>query len=115
MGPNKARDMKASILIFKDVMTELQGHVKVMSILKKQIDPNAKLANMSFCFTGIRPTDTERDQMEKLGAIEKSSVSKGLTYLVQKSKDSTSTKTEKALTYGTKILGYNEFQAMIKD
>ena len=115
MGANKARDMKDSINKFKDIIIELQTYVKINQVQKKVINQNAKYANVTMCFTGIRPTDAERDQMEKVGIIEKSSVSKGLTYLVQKSKDSTSGKTEKALSYGTKILGYNEFQEMIKD
>jgi DNA ligase (NAD+) len=115
MGPNKARDMKASILTFKDIIVELQTYVKINDQVKKSVNTSGKHAGVTMCFTGIRPTDAERDQMEKVGIVEKSSVSKGLTYLVQKSKDSTSGKTEKALSYGTKILGYNEFQEMIKD
>ena len=115
MGPNKARDMKASIFVFKNIIEELQTYVKINNQVKKSVNTNGKHANVSMCFTGIRPTDAERDQMEKVGIVEKSSVSRGLTYLVQKSKDSTSGKTEKALSYGTKILGYSEFQEMIKD
>lgn len=114
MGPNKARDMKASILMFKNAILDLQNVIKIKEVNNK-INTNGKLAGNSFCFTGIRPTDDERDVMAKLGAIEKSCVSKGLTYLVQKNKDSTSGKTEKALSYGTKIIGYDDFQDMIKE
>jgi DNA ligase (NAD+) len=113
MGPNKARDMKASINIFKDIITELQMYVKIKAVVTK-VNANGKFANVTMCFTGVRPTEEERNTMESLGIVEKSSVSKGLTYLVQKSKDSTSGKTEKALSYGTKILGYDEFKDMIK-
>ena len=115
MGANKARDMKDSINKFKNIIIELQTYVKINQVQKKVINPNAKHAGVSLCFTGTRPTDAERDQMEKVGIIEKSGVSKGLTYLVQKSKDSTSGKTDKALSYGTKIIDYSEFQNMIKD
>lgn len=112
MGPNKARDMKASIMVFKDIITELQTHVKVREVVK--VNSTGKLALLSFCFTGVRPSDEEREIMAKGGAVEKSGVSKGLTYLVQKSQDSVSEKTKKALSYGTKILGYSEFQDLIK-
>jgi DNA ligase (NAD+) len=113
MGPNKARDMKASINIFKDIIIELQMYVKIKEVVVKT-NVNGKFVGVSCCFTGVRPTEEERNTMESLGIVEKSSVSKGLTYLVQKSKDSTSGKTEKALSYGTKIMGYNEFKEMIK-
>ncbi len=111
MGPNKARDMKMSIDVFKDTINDLRSCVKLNA--PKKVVSDGKLSGLSFCFTGVRPSDKERDVMEQLGAVEKSSVSKGLTYLVQKSKDSTSTKTEKALSYGTKIIGYSEFQDML--
>jgi DNA ligase (NAD+) len=58
-------------------------------------------AGISFCLTGTRKFITE---IEALGGEVKSGVSKGLTFLVQADPLSTSTKTQKAEKYGTKII-----------
>lgn len=66
----------------------------------------------SVCFTGSlnKMTRSEASKLaESNGYVVKSSVSKGLTYLVQADKDSVSTKTKKATSLGTKILGEEEF------
>jgi len=66
----------------------------------------------SICFTGALNTmsRTEASKLaESKGYEIKSGVSKGLTYLVQADKNSTSSKSKKAASLGTKILGEEEF------
>lgn len=66
----------------------------------------------SICFTGSlnKMTRTEASKLaESNGYVVKSGVSKGLTYLVQADKNSVSSKTKKAISLGTKILGEEEF------
>jgi len=71
---------------------------------------------MSICFTGalsIKRNEAKRMAEEK-GFEVKDAVSKGLTYLVQADKNSTSTKTKKAIANGTKIIDENDFIEMMK-
>lgn len=77
--------------------------------IKKKII--GKLTGKSFCFTGqisIKRGDAMK-LVESMGGEIKTSVSRGLTYLVQASKNSHSGKTQKAKKYGTEILGEKEF------
>jgi len=71
------------------------------------------LQGMSFCFTGALPSGMSRGVahkiVEKQGGVIKTSVSKGLTYLVQANPQSTSTKSQKAQSLGTKVIGEDEF------
>ena len=62
---------------------------------------NSPVFGKSFCFTGTRELV---DEVEAQGGIVKSGVSKGLQYLVQKDATSSSNKTMKAESYGTKII-----------
>jgi len=71
----------------------------------------------SICFTGALETmgRTEAQKLaESVGFEIKSSVSKGLTYLVIADPNSTSTKACKARELGTKLLSEKEFLAMCK-
>lgn len=77
--------------------------------------PNGKLTGQSFCFTGqislARP-DAQK-LVKSLGGEVKSSVSKGLTYLVQADPSSKTTKAVKAKQYGTKVIGEEEFLKLV--
>lgn len=64
----------------------------------------------SFCFTGTRECS---DEVERLGGVLKSGVSKGLTFLVQKEADSKSKKTQKAEQYGTKVIAVDYLKRVI--
>jgi len=70
-----------------------------------------KLTGMSFCFTGQISLKREvaMKYVESLGGEIKTSVSKGLTYLVQSNPKSLSSKSRKAQKYGTKVIGEKEF------
>lgn len=71
------------------------------------------LQGMSFCLTGSLPSGMSRGVahkiVEKQGGVIKTSVSKGLTYLIQANPQSTSTKSQKARALGTKVIGEDEF------
>ena len=84
-------------------------------------DPPAEtlpLRGLSFCFTGElssmkRPQAEER--IRALGASAKSSVVKGLSFLVTNDPESGSSKNKKALGLGIPILGEDAFLAMLAD
>lgn len=65
---------------------------------------------ISFCFTGTRELESV---VVDLGGKIASGVSKNIQYLVQKDKDSVSSKSQKAKTLGVNIIGIDELRAMI--
>lgn len=67
---------------------------------------------ISFCFTGTRELV---DEVEKLGGKIASGVSKNVKYLVQKSKDSTSSKSSKAKELGVEVIGIEELKQLISN
>lgn len=78
-------------------------------------DENNPIAGKSFCITGqlcIKRSDAQKRIKEK-GGIIKSSVSKGLDYLVQANPSSTSGKSQKAIKCGTKIISEDDFLDLI--
>jgi DNA ligase (NAD+) len=72
------------------------------------------LSGMSFCLTGKMSRDrkTIAADIEAAGGDVKSSVGKGLTFLVQADPSSASTKTKKAEQYGTKVIGEDQLMEM---
>ena len=76
------------------------------------------LGGKSFCFTGALDSGMSRTVCHKLvllnGGEVKTSVTKDLTYLVQANKKSVSTKTQKAVKYGTVIIDEDDFLELIK-
>jgi len=75
------------------------------------------LRGQSFCFTGELKTMKRGEAEEKiksLGASSKSTVVKGLTYLVTNDPASGSSKNKKANELGIKIISEDEFLAIIK-
>lgn len=74
------------------------------------IDRSEEWSGISFCFTGTRECI---DEVQARGATVKSGVSKGLTYLVQKSAESVSNKTQKAIEYGTKIISVDYLKKVL--
>jgi DNA ligase (NAD+) len=115
MGPNKAKDMIDSIKSKKELIEKLLTKVNVEPLSKPKVNKEGKLFGKSFCFTGVRPTKDEESLLVSAGGEIKSGVSKGLTHLVQKDKDSMSEKTKKALSYGTEIISYDDFQKLINE
>lgn len=73
------------------------------------------LGGKSFCFTGalsIPRSEAQRLVKENGGEV-KSGVSKGLNFLVQANKNSTSSKSKKAVEYGTEVISEVEFMDML--
>lgn len=92
---------------------ELLKHIKI-------VEPNptptgdGPLKGKTFCFTGCRATEQETARLIELGGAEKSGVSKGLSYLVTKEANSTSSKAVKARELGVQCISIVEFQTMLK-
>jgi len=89
----------------------------VITIAAPPSSDTLPLKGFSFCFTGELKTMKRGEAEEKikaLGASSKSSVVKGLTYLVTNDPSSGSSKNKKANELGIKIIGEDEFVAIIK-
>lgn len=84
--------------------------------VKDVVESTGNLNGMSFCLTGAmsKPRKEIEKAIEAAGGEVKSSVGKGLTYLVQADASSTSSKTEKAQKYGTRILAEDKLWEMMK-
>jgi len=74
-----------------------------------------KLSGMSFCLTGAmsRKRNEIAADIEAAGGEVKSSVGKGLTYLVQADPSSTSSKTKKAAQCGTEVISEETLMEMM--
>lgn len=81
-----------------------------------QGENNGKLAGLSFCFTGelntMKRADAQNLVKEKGGSV-KSSVVKGLSYLVTNDTASGSSKNKKAAELGVPIINEEEFLALV--
>lgn len=78
---------------------------------KPENKSNQPLANYSFCWTGTRELI---DEVQQLGGVVKSGISKGLNYLVQKDALSTSVKTTKAESLGVTIISVDYLRKVVK-
>jgi DNA ligase (NAD+) len=90
---------------------ELLKRITVIPIAEK----TGSLSGMSFCLTGAmsKPRKEIEKMIEAVGGEAASGVKSGLTYLVQADPTSTSSKTEKALKLGVKILSEVDLWKMI--
>lgn len=73
-------------------------------------DSTKPFVGYSFCLTGTRAYVND---IERLGGVVKSGVSRGLTFLVQADPTSSSTKTKKAEEYGTAIISLDYLKQAI--
>jgi DNA ligase (NAD+) len=92
----------------------LDNGVEIQSVSKvASNDKNVDLPfeGMSFCLTGTRAF---QDEIQELGGTIKSGVSKNLTFLVQKDPLSMSNKTQKAESYGVKIISIEYLEKAVK-
>ena len=90
---------------FKDKIGLVTKLVSEAGITVK--DSNGPLVGMSFCVTGFRDATLDA-AIESAGGTMKSSVSKALTYLVQKDPTQVTGKAAKAAQYGIKVIGVDE-------
>lgn len=96
----------------KEEMLRLTGLGIIVIQAPASAQENLPLVGKSFCFTGelntLKRKEAEAMVQEKGGAV-KSSVTKGLTYLVTNTPDSGSSKNKKARELGTAIITEEEF------
>ena len=108
IGSTKANAIRHSIVSKTDIICELAEHI---SFKKKE----GNMVGQSFCFTGAM--EKPRKELENLvvanGGEVKKSVSKGLTFLVMKDPNSTSTKAQKARKLGTTCISEEQFMEMV--
>lgn len=79
---------------------------------KVEVAPGGDLEGKSFVFTGFRDKELE-NEITSLGGEVKSSVSKKLTYLVLKDKNSKSSKIQKAINLGIELLEIKDLNDLI--
>jgi len=105
VGPSKARNFVEGIQARAKLLTKLFSvGVEVQKV-------GGALAGRSFCMTGFRDKALE-EAIEKQGGAIKSSVGKGLTYLIALDPNSGSGKAEKAKRYGTKIISVEQARSL---
>ena len=89
---------------------------KIISIAPPPSEESQPMRGLSFCFTGelnsMKRGEAE-EKIKSLGAQSKSSVVKGLTYLVTNDPASGSSKNKKARELGIKIINEDEFLALL--
>ena len=110
--PNVASDVDDSIQGCMGIITRLLQQVEVKPI---NLDVSGTLGGKSFCLTGAmsKPRKEIAADIEQEGGEIKKSVTKGLNYLVQADPSSQSSKTKKAIKYGTKVIGEEELYGMM--
>ena len=101
----------------KDNQEEMEKLVneKIIVIESSEVE-NPKLAGLSFCFTGelytMKRAEAEK-KVKALGGTTKSSVVKGLSYLVTNDTSSGSAKNVKAQSLGIPVINEEEFLKML--
>lgn len=98
----------------------LEAGIEIEAVAQEPaVNPNGPLVGKIFVFTGALPSGTARsvawDLTRQAGGQIKDSMTKGVTYLVCASPDSTSSKTIKAKRYGIKCISEEDWQKMLKD
>jgi len=102
-------------------LVSLSGTIdKLVSVLDVQEveEASGALVGKTFCMTGSLPSGTKRNEMgkriEAVGGEFKSSVGKGLNYLVIADPASTSSKAEKARKLGVELISEEQLEEMMK-
>lgn len=110
VGPTKAKFLADGLRHNQGLILRLMNHVKIKD---KVI---GTLTGKSVCFTGSMKN--KRPVLEKMaadaGADVKSSVGKGLTYLIIADPNSTSSKAVAARKLGTKLISEDDFLDLVK-
>jgi len=97
MGDTKAKALVKGLAERRGLIEELRRHVSIKA------PSTGPLKGMSVCMTGFRDAQMH-SAIENAGGTVKSSVSKGLDYLVLKDVNSTSSKAKKAKAQGTRCI-----------
>ncbi len=111
-------DIKANKLI-TGVKDRLQEIARLTEVGVRAVPPSSggALAGLSFCFSGSqsRPRKELEALVEGNGGAVRSSVTKGLSYLVLSDPTSTSSKAQKARKLGTDIIDSPAFEALLAE
>lgn len=107
LGPSKATSFVEGFASRRPLMDKLLANG--VTIKAKSV---GALTGKSVCFTGVRIPALEK-AIEDAGGTIKGSVGKGLTYLVQKDKDSQSGKSQKAKDLGVEVVGVDDMWALV--
>jgi DNA ligase (NAD+) len=113
-------EITASVITegLKECAAEMDSVLKtgVITIAPPPSEESQPMRGLSFCFTGelnsMKRGEAE-EKIKSLGAQSKSSVVKGLTYLVTNDPSSGSSKNKKARELGIKIINEDEFLALL--
>lgn len=111
IGNKTAEAIVNGVIEFREEIDEILKYVEVLSNQEKKGNVSGK----SFCLTGAmsKPRKELAKMIEDAGGDVKSSVSKGLDFLVQADVSSVSGKTKKANKYGTQVISEDDLLAMI--
>ena len=109
-----------SAKVFVDNWDRFYNFISDLSITIKQeindkvSEKSLDLIGISFCFTGVRLTEVEKEIVSRGGSLA-SGVSKKTTYLVTKSKGSGSSKETKAVEFGVKVMDVEELYLFLNE
>lgn len=111
IGTLTARKIVDGLLVMTPMISRLTQVIDIIEV-KESSGP---LAGKSFVLTGAMSKGRKEIEaaIEAAGGENKGSVGRGVTYLVQSDPTSTSSKTEKALKVGTKIISEDALWKMI--
>jgi len=111
IGDKIASNIEEGLTSLSDTIDRLLEHVTVVDV----VDVMGSLTGKTFCLTGAM--SKPRKELQKLiasaGGESKSSVGRGLDYLVQADASSTSSKAQKARKLGVSCIGEDELMGMI--
>lgn len=95
-------------------LSDIEKLTEVVDVIDV-VEKSGTLSGMSFVLTGAMSKSRKEivTDIEKAGGEMKSSVGKGVTYLVQADPNSTSSKTQKAQKVGTKVISEEVLYTMI--
>ena len=100
-GPTRAYEFVVGMKEREDVIDSILEKVKIEKAA------SGAMTGKSACMTGFRDADLAAE-IERQGGSIKSSVGKGLTYLVQKDASSVSEKSKKAISLGVKVISIDD-------
>lgn len=107
IGPETA---KTVLNEFKEKEPLVKDLLKIIKLKEKT---EGKLSGKSFCFTGVRDKELEKD-LKSHGAVISDSVNKALSYLIVLDPDGNSNKIEKAKKAKIEIIAIDKVREMFK-
>lgn len=107
IGDKTAEAYMYGILLFFNFLEKIKKYINIEQ--KQQDSKNLNLSSYKVVFTGFRDENL-KNYLEDNGGKVLSSMSSNCTHLIQKDKNSTSSKTEKAKSLGIEILSLEEFK-----